>query len=95
MAPKPTLWHAVCRSCSFPVLCPICQAKSEPRCIPCSKRRAALAAAQKPASTQTLLHRISALFAWRRTGSKVCCVHHSKKHPAACLGSAHSIFSAQ
>ncbi|CAL5223005.1 g5454 [Coccomyxa viridis] len=35
------------RSCSFPVLCPICQAKSEPRCIPCSKREAALAAAQE------------------------------------------------
>ncbi|CAL5223008.1 g5459 [Coccomyxa viridis] len=72
------------RSCSFPVLCPICQAKSEPKCIPCSKRRAALAAAQKPASTQTLLHRISALFAWRRTGSKEAGrAKHDPKGPSA------------
>ena len=77
MALRPALWHAVCRSCSFPVLCPICQAKSEPKCIPCSKRQAALAATQKPTSTRTLLQRISAMFARHRTGCQVSNLHHS------------------
>ena len=36
----------LCRSCSFPVLCPICQAKSDPKCAACSRREAIIAAAQ-------------------------------------------------
>ena len=36
----------LCRSCSFPVLCPICQAKSDPRCAACSRREAIITAAQ-------------------------------------------------
>lgn len=89
--PSLSFWHAVCRSCSFPMLCPICQAKPEPKCGPCSKRQAALAAARKPAVTRTSLHRMSALFTWRSKGCKVFSLHCSETHAAACLGSAHCI----
>ena len=79
---KPELSHALCRGCSFPVLCPICQAKSEPKCIPCSRREATLAAAQVYTSTQTLLRYVSALLPCTLTGCKIVSHNYGQAHDA-------------
>ena len=91
MAPEPEFLACCVQELLFPGALSHCQAKPEPKCGPCSKRQAALAAARKPAVTRTSLHRMSALFTWRSKGCKVFSLHCSETHPAACLGSAHCI----
>ncbi len=35
----------MCSNCAFPILCPICQARGDPACVKCERRRTDAAAA--------------------------------------------------